>query len=214
MTGKVQKNAHLWARDENDWYVEPFECSVALFQTHQFDGLIWDPACGMGRIVRCARRLGLESVGSDILSRNELTLWEDDFLRGSKRIEHKHIVSNPPFRCAEEFVQHAISITRNGGLVAMILPLVWLSGFSKKRDWLLHSPLKKVLPISPRPSMPPGQVILSGEKPGNGTKDFAWFLWECGYVGSPTIEFLNIKPYKNDLVKSMEIEECEQTLAA
>jgi hypothetical protein len=104
---------------------------------------------------------------------------------------------NPPFGLAEDFVREAIEIVPRGGKVAVILPLVWVSGFSTKRDWLPNSPLCTLYPISPRPSMPPGRVIEAGEKPGNGTKDFAWLVWQNGYCGEASVRFMNTNEVKH-----------------
>lgn len=189
------KQAHLWERDEHDWYVEPIECSRALFDAIEFDGTVWDPACGLGRIVKSARDYGLDAIGTDLVSRAEICMSEKDFLKDDMIKGFSHIVSNPPFRFAEEFVRHSLKIVPDNGMVAMLLPLVWLSGFSQKRYWLPASPLYKFFPISPRPSMPPGRVIETGIKPGNGTKDFAWFVWKNGYQGDAKVVFMNTKDY-------------------
>lgn len=186
-----EKQAHLWERDPLDWYVEPPECSAALFRMEVFDGLVWDPACGMGRIVEQARAAGLAAVGSDIEHRSEYCKSQSDFLDRTFQPEFSNIVMNPPFGKAEDFVREALRITPTGGKVAVILPLVWVSGFSSKRDWLPHSPLRTLYPISPRPSMPPGKVIEAGIRPGNGTKDFAWLVWEVGYTGEASVKFMN-----------------------
>lgn len=186
-----EKLAHLWERDEHDWYVEPSECSKALFDLEAFEGPVWDPACGIGRIVEQAQAAGLKAVGSDIVRRSPFCLRTSDFLDRSYEPDFRDIVTNPPFRSAEAFVREALAITPNGGKVAVLLPLVWISGFSTKRDWLPKSPLKTVFPISPRPSMPPGRVIEAGIRPGNGTKDFAWLVWEVGYVGTASVRFMN-----------------------
>lgn len=193
MPTKKLKNAHLWERDPHDWYVEPNECSEALFAAERFRGAIWDPACGLGRIVEQAHAAGYKAVGTDIVSRSDICAREADFLVSRPAAKFSNIVSNPPFGLAEEFVQHALTLVDKGGKVAMLLPLVWLSGFSTKRNWLPSSPLRRVYPISPRPSMPPGKVIMAGIKAGNGTKDFAWFVWLSGYKGCPDIEFLNTR---------------------
>lgn len=187
------KLAHIWQRDEYDWYVEPRECTDALLAIEQFKGNVWDPACGSGNIVKSCQQFGLEAFGTDIRQRSFELLKIHNFLDGGPPRPFKNIICNPPFGSAEEFVRLAISLTPLGGKIAMILPLVWMAGFSSKRDWLPSSPLKAVFPISPRPSMPPGAVIEAGVKPGNGTKDFAWFLWEVGYSSSPQIVFLNTK---------------------
>jgi hypothetical protein len=186
-----EKQAHLWERDPHDWYVEPYECSAALFMLEKFVGPVWDPACGLGRIVQEAQRAGLPAVGSDIVSRSTFCAATSNFLDPTFLPAFQNIVMNPPFALAEEFVRESLRIIPPYGKVAVILPLVWLSGFSSKRDWLPVSPLKTVYPISPRPSMPPGRVIESGIRPGNGTKDFAWLVWQNGYSDAPSIQFMN-----------------------
>lgn len=191
-----QKQAHLWERDPYDWYVEPYECSAALFRAERFNGIVWDPACGLGRIVEEARAAGLEAVGSDIVSRSKHCAAVSDFLEPEFTPDFQHIVVNPPFSSAEEFVRRALEILPSDGKLAVILPLVWLSGFSSKRDWLPRSPLKTVFPISPRPSMPPGKVIEAGVRPGNGTKDFAWLVWQSGYIGPAEVKFMNTNEIK------------------
>ena len=187
------RESHIWKRDEYDWYVEPKVCSQALFELESFNGTIWDPACGMGRIVDSAREAGYEAVGTDINPEARSDREPYCFLNDNVPVLKDNIVSNPPFGIAEEFVRKGIEIVNQSGKVAMILPIVWMAGFSKKRDWLPNSPLKVVYPISPRPSMPPAKVIMSGEKPGNGTKDFAWFVWQNGFSGSPKIAFMNTR---------------------
>lgn len=39
-------------------------------------------------------------------------------------------------------------------------------------------------------AMPPGHVIDAGQKPGNGTTDYAWFIWQIDYDGKPEIGWL------------------------
>lgn len=193
MAVEKARDSHIWKRDEFDWYVEPEICSEALFIVEKFDGSIWDPACGMGRIINSAHNAGYETVGTDLNPKSSSNHEPFDFLKDEVPIDKHNIVSNPPFGVAEDFVLKAIDEVKFGGKVAMILPLVWMAGFSTKRSWLPLSPLRRVYPISPRPSMPPAAVIMSGEKPGNGTKDFAWFVWEKGYEGQAEIAFMNTR---------------------
>lgn len=203
MTAIREKQAHLWERDPHDWYVEPYECSASLFIEEDFDGPIWDPACGLGRIVEEARLAGHQAIGTDIVSRSPLCGATSDFLQPTYTPLFRNIVTNPPFGIAEDFVNKALSILPDQGKLAVIVPLVWLSGFSSKRDWLPRSPLKTVYSISPRPSMPPGSVILAGIKPGNGTKDFAWLVWQKGHVGVAAMKFLNTNNAKRGRKSSL-----------
>ena len=196
MDRKTEKDAHIWERDPDDWYVEPVECSLALLKTMNFEGKIWDPAVGGGNIGKSAELCRLQFVGSDVVKRSSYCDFEASFMEIEIPPKFTHIVSNPPFGVAEKFVLKALDLPDEGQSASMLLPLVWMAGFSKKRDWLPNSPLSCVLPMSPRPSMPPGKVIEAGIKPGNGTKDFAWFVWTKGYMGPPTLSFLNTSPYK------------------
>jgi hypothetical protein len=174
-------NAKIWDRHPDDWYVEPSWVSERLFATETFVGEVFDPACGSGRIVRSARAAGLRAWGTDIVARSPECLTVRDFL-GPSGMAFDHIVTNPPFKHAEAFVR--LALERSRGKVAMLLPSKWMHG-DKRSRWLETTPLRRVLYITPRPSMPPGPVIEAGVNPGGGKEDFAWFIWLRGYDGKP-----------------------------
>lgn len=181
-----KRDSHLWARDPQDWYVEPEWCSERLFDVEPFEGPVLDPACGMGRIVQAARRAGHSALGTDLIARTDGAAVVN-FLTAYPFGNWDNIVCNPPFRIAEKFVRRALELTPRK--VAMLLPAAWVQG-DKRSRWLETTPLARVLFIAPRPSMPPGAVIAAGEKPGNGTTDFAWFIWLRGYRGAPALGWL------------------------
>ena len=183
--GRRDKAAGIWARDPYDWYVEPEWASAALFSREPFEGAVLDPACGLGRIVIEARRAGHEAAGCDIVDRSVACtvvadFFADDWLGRDTGAGISNIVCNPPFGRSDDFVRLALMRTKHK--VALLLPATWHFG-SKRAKWLEETPLRRVFALTPRPSMPPGAVILAGEKPGGGTKDFAWYVWEHGYVG-------------------------------
>lgn len=200
--GRTAKDAGIWARHPEDYYVEPDWCSERLFQTVNFEGTVVDPACGSGRIVRAGRRhrehaakVGdkriTQVLGYDIVKRcKECHDETEDFL--TTDYETDNIVSNPPFiHCKKPdfaFVRKALATADRK--VALLLPLPWMTGADKGR-FLEDSPLAQVLVITPRPSMPPGPVIEAGENPGGGTEDFAWFIWDHAHKGAPTLGWLN-----------------------
>lgn len=181
----ASKRNKRWARHPQDFYVEPSWCGERLFAAENFEGRVWDPACGLGRIPTAARNAGLEAFLSDIQDRGcaEMVC---DFLKCTKR-HAPNIVSNPPFGIARPFIEHALQLAERK--VAMLLPAAWVSGQERSR-WLASTPLRRVYFITPRPSMPPGPVVMAGEEPSNGLSDFAWFVWHRGYDGTPEIRWI------------------------
>lgn len=207
---RTAKDAGLWQRHAEDWYVEPEWCSERLFATEHFEGTIVDPSCGLGRIVVAARQHRIhaaqvgdnrvqKALGYDIVKRSKICNEEtEDFLTSD--YETDNIVSNPPFGlCGRankstkntrdfEYVIKALATAEKK--VALLMPLNWVTG-TDKADWLQTTPLAKVLILTPRPSMPSGPYIEAGLKPGGGTADFCWCIWNHAHKGPPTLGWLN-----------------------
>ena len=169
----VEKDAHVWERHADDFYVEPNWVDERLFDVEFFEGEIYDPACGLGRIVEAAGKQRLEAFGADVVRRSLFCGTETDFL--TTTVDVANIVSNPPYKLAERFAVHALKCAQCK--VALLLPSKWLHGDTRSR-WLEQTPLRRVWFLTPRPSMPPGSVIEAGVEAGGGTVDYAWFVWE------------------------------------
>ena len=193
-----KRESNLWERQEHDWYVEPVWCSGRLFEEEPFRGFVWDPACGQGNILTAGRVAGIPIFGSDIVARFD-GCEVKDFVHGLGPHEFvDNIVSNPPFGLCDDrkagtypFVEQALRYAMRK--VALLMPANWVQG-DKRSRWLETTPLRRVWFISPRPSMPPGDVLAAGAKPGNGTTDFAWFVWVKNYDGRPEIRWLRRTP--------------------
>jgi hypothetical protein len=68
---------------------------------------------------------------------------------------------------------------------------IWLTRRLNAARWLSHTPLARIYLLTPRPSMPPGHVILAGEKPGGGSQDFCWLVWSRHHIGPPKLHWLH-----------------------
>jgi hypothetical protein len=175
--------AHIWQKEPSGFYVEPTWCSVRLFETETFIGAIEDHCCGIGRIPEAALRAGYKTFASDIIDRGYPHLdTVVDFFQCERRIEN--LVSNPPFDVCDAFVRHALKLTTRK------VAVIWLARRLNAARWLQETPLACVYLPTPRPSMPPGRVILAGEKPGGGTQDFVWLIFSHGHVGPPAMHWL------------------------
>lgn len=178
----IAKKAHIWPRDPLDWYVEPQWCNERLFEMEKFAGVVWDPACGSGRILKAAYLAGIPTVASDVLDRGYENTAIENFLESLCKFSN--IVSNPPYKIARPFIEHALKLASHK--VAMLLPYGFMFGAIRGR-WLESTPLARVLLLSPRPSMPPGHLVASGDKPSGGRVDFVWFIWDHAHSGPPML---------------------------
>lgn len=180
------ENSHIWQREECEHYVEPEWCSRRLFDVEKFWLSIYDPCCGVGRIVESARAVGKVAYGHDIVDRGFPKTATIDFFKSDS--EYPNIVCNPPFNIFKEFALHALKVTKaKNGKVAMI----WLTRRLAAARWLQDTPLARIWLLTPRPSMPPGHVITAGGKPGGGKQDFCWLVWDSAHEGAPEIGWLH-----------------------
>ena len=126
----VAKAAHVWERDEHDWYVEPTRATEALLSVERFTGRVLDPCCGQGNIVTTLRAAGYDAIGSDIVDRTNGASWFQGELDALKDYSHDflaltgapNIVMNPPFyraKGAEAFIRRALGIA-TGKVVAFV----------------------------------------------------------------------------------------------
>lgn len=179
--------AHSWEREKHEHYVEPFWCSERLFDVETFDGRIWDPCCGFGRIPESAMRAGHTALATDIVDRGyRFFSGKRDFLGSDNFDNSPNIVCNPPFNIAGRFAKRAVTM-EGVQKVAMIFPTARLNA----ARWLQETPLARIWLMTPRPSMPPGHTITAGEKPQGGKMDFCWLVWTAGRIGPPVVQWLH-----------------------
>jgi hypothetical protein len=183
-TIKRERKSHIWVREASEHYVEPAWCSARLFEEEDFGSYVHDPACGLGTIVCEAVKAGMTATRNDIVNRGfDGSEKLQDFLTAD--IWRTNIVTNPPFNLVGQFALRALACTQRE--VAIVLPTARLNA----AHWIDGTPLRRVWPMTPRPSMPPGHVIAAGQKPGGGKVDFCWLIWEHGYRGAPELRWLH-----------------------
>ena len=94
-----------------------------------------------------------------------------------------NIVTNPPFRLAQEFADRALALGCEK--LALLCKLAFLEG-QERGVWFPRTPLKNVYVFSERLTM-----TRNGEpQTGGGMIAFAWFVWERGYSGKPNIGWI------------------------
>lgn len=145
-------------------------------------------ACGEGHLSEAIKRYGYEVVSRDLVDRGygESGI---DFLKTTEKWEGD-IVTNPPYKYAQEFVEHAIEIVEEGKCVYMFLKLTFLESKSRKAMFEKYPP-KFVFVSSSRLQCAKNGDFETYSKRGGTAVAYAWFVWEKGYKGDTVIKWIN-----------------------
>src|SRR5215472_10081738 len=176
---QVQRHPH--AERGLDLYETPAVAVEALLRVEKLPARIWEPAAGRGAIVRVLRNHGHAVVASDVFDYGGLNFVGDFLTQEQMPDGCTAIVTNPPFKIAEPFVERALELAP---LVIMLLRLAFLE--SERRCNILEGRgLARVHVFRIRlPMMHRDQ--WAGKKANSGMS-FAWMTWIRGYNDGPTI---------------------------
>ena len=172
-------------REKDDYYATEPKAIYKLCEVEKFTPTVWECACGDGQMVKVLKEMGYEVVASDIVDRGCPNTTIADFLKTVTN-HNLDIITNPLYKYAKEFVEHALDISAVGNKVAMFLKLTFLESKSRKALFEKYPP-KKVWVFSERV-----QCGKNGnfEKNNNTAVAYAWFIWEKGYKGETTIGWI------------------------
>jgi len=168
-------------REKDDFYPTPKYAVEELLKREVFNGNIWECACGEGDISEVFLKNGFDVKSTDLIDRGfgEVgNFFETNFIADN-------IVTNPPYKHALEFVNEAKK--KSNRKIAMFLKTVFLE--SEKRRPMFEDkefPLKTVYQFSKRVTLYKNGVKMKN----SGMIAYAWYVWEKGYCGKPTIEWI------------------------
>lgn len=168
-------------RPSDDFYPTPPEATRALLKVEKFGHVIWEPACGDGAISEVLFSSGYDVVSTDLNSHG-YGKPDIDFLKTDLPYANT-IITNPPFTLAEEFIEHAhkLKVVK----MALLLKLSALEG-RRRSEVMRKTHLTRIHVFENRLTM-----TRNGEKSKNGGMiAFAWFVWEHGYQGAPTLGWI------------------------
>jgi hypothetical protein len=174
-------------REKHDYYATEPKAVRMLLEIEHFEGKIWECACGEGHLSEEMKRLGREVYSTDIVDRN----YPDrimDFLgiENNEQVDF-NIITNPPYRYANEFISKALSIMPRGKKLALFLPIRYLEGKQRKAIFKLMPP--KVVYVSSSRI----KCAMNGDfnKMTGSAVSYAWFVWEKGHSGDTTLKWFN-----------------------
>lgn len=171
-------------REINDYYATNPEAVKDLLKVESFDESIWECACGEGHISKVLLKHGYKVLSSDIIERS-FKCEIIDFLN-ARVFFNGDIITNPPYKYALEFVEKGLRIIPEGNKIAMFLKLTFLEG-QKRRAFFEKNPPIRIYVYSSRM-----KCALGGDFEAHKSSAicFAWFIWQKGYKGDPTIHWI------------------------
>jgi hypothetical protein len=164
---------------KDDLYETPRVAVETLLRIEKLPHHIWEPACGPGAIVSVLREHGHAVWATDLVD-YECPCSESgiDFLMERQlHASIEAIVTNPPFKLATEFVEHALLICPR---VVMLLRLAFLE--STRRGPIMDGGyLARVYPFANRLPMM-HRDGWEGPRASSATP-FCWFVWDRDHKG-------------------------------
>jgi len=153
------------------------------------DCLVWEPACGDGRMAAEIAKTGHPVLCSDIHDYGFPGTAILDFIRDPAPAEWASptgvaaaIVTNPPFDLAPDFIHRGLALTQpNRGKVAILQRHEF---DAPRANWPLFQPpfaAKLILHKRPR---------WSTEDKASPRFPYAWYLWDWRHRGDPIIRWL------------------------
>jgi hypothetical protein len=177
------------AADSPDDFPTPPWATRALFE-HVLDKqsalremTCLEPACGAGHMAKVLKEYFEEVRCADAFDYGYGPV--QDFLgRVADRGSVDWVITNPPFRLAEEFVLRALHIARTG--VAILARTTFLEGSGRYGKIFQPRPPSIFAQFVERVPMVKGRL----DKRASTATGYAWFVWEKGSSGSPRLAWV------------------------
>lgn len=175
-----------YERKERDLYETPYWVTEALIRNclcADNKPNIWEPAAGNNAIVQPLRDAGFKVHASDLAGRSEGGILMGDFLTTISAPDNVGaIVTNPPYKLAQQFIETALDLMKpRKGLVAMLLRVDFDSANSRRHLFKDCVAWCHKLVLTKR--------IVWFDGGGSPSFNHAWYVWHWGYQGPATIGY-------------------------
>ena len=181
-------------RQIHDYYATEPKAVELLLEKEEFSKCVWECACGEGHMSDVLKKHGYKVKSTDLYDRGYEDTEIIDFLKVRKEDVKNDfpidIITNPPYKFAKEFVEHALDISIDGTKVAMFLKLTFLESKKRRELFEKHPPKTVYVSSSRLQCAKNGDFDKYGKGVGTAVA-YAWFVWQKGYAGEPHIRWIN-----------------------
>lgn len=142
-----------------------------------------EPACGRGHMAVTLAEYFREVTASDV--------FDYSFGKVADFLASKHandsfdwVITNPPFRLAEEFIDRGMKIARHG--VAMLTRTVFIESVGRHERLFKINPPSRFAQFTERVPMVKGRV----DKKASTATGYAWLIWEKDRLGASQLAWI------------------------
>ena len=175
-------------RQIDDFYPTHPSITQMLLDREELDGNIWESACGRGDMSEVLIDNGYDVLSTDLIDRGYgeggIDFLDDDQIGRFGSVDN--IITNPPFTFALDFVLQAKKIARKK--ICILNSTMFLDGIKRYEMWMDEDfPLKTMYQFSGRVAFRKNEIVDQSQC---GLVPWAWFVFERGYTGKPTIDWI------------------------
>jgi hypothetical protein len=163
-----------------DFFPTPEWATYALIDNEKFVGDIWECACGDGSMSRVLQTTGCDVRSTDLIDRG-FGQSGVDFTTATTTATN--IVTNPPYNCAEAFVERGTKLAKKK--FALLLRLAFLEGANRANTIFSRTPPARVWVFSERITF----YMKGATQAGSGTTAYAWFVWDREASGGTELKW-------------------------
>ena len=175
-------------RECNDYYATEPKAIDILCEVEKFDGEIWECAAGEGHLSERLIAHGYKVRSTDLVNRDYCE-GGIDFLMQNERY-NGHIITNPPYKYAREFIEKALDLIPDGKKVCMFLKIQFLEG-KKRKEFIKRYPPRTIYVSSSRLLCAKNAEFKNLIKGGGSAIAYAWYVWQKGFQGETTVKWVN-----------------------
>ncbi len=183
----MSQTASTYDRLPRDHYATPMQFSQMIVP-HISERVreILEPSAGSGDMAAVFHKAGFNVYQNDIHPTPNLDRV-GDFLDWDCSGEFDAIISNPPFKTGDKFIEHALKMTEpNRGCVAFLLRVDHDSAKGRRRFYAEHPAFRKKLVFTSRIAW---FVEEDGKPKASPSENHAVYFWDWRHSGPPTIAY-------------------------
>ena len=181
-------------RQGEDYYATDPMAIDKLEAAFRIPTAVWECACGAGHLADRLLNYGHILVTSDIVDRGYAASI-CDFLKVGFNMLHDLeedccILTNPPYRYATEFVEHALALLPIGAPAIFLLKTTALEGKGRWERLYRHGWLHEVYQFRDRLLCAKNGDFEAMRHGGGSAVSYAWFIFRKVRRNAPTINWI------------------------